>query len=296
MSSTASKLRSSIKGVAPRPNPLPPKPTQIAESQVQPRKPASKALLGSLVSPRWWSVLTPILIVAIWECLSRLGIADQRFFPPPTAVLGEALDMIREGELQSNIGVSLRRIFFGFVLGAVPGVVLGLCMGMLRPARMVLEPIISATLPIPKSALMPLLFLIFGLGEQSKVLFISIGVFFPVVIATEQGVRGVSRIYFDVAKDLDASRLRVFATVGLPGALPSMFSGFQLALGSAFIFGTLVEMLGARSGLGFVIWNGWQLFQVERMYVGIVTVSILGLVFGGLLRVIEARLVPWQGH
>ena len=185
-------------------------------------------------------------------------------------------------------------MLLGLALGATPALLLGLCMGLYRPVRAALDPIIAATYPIPKSAIVPLLLLIFGLGEMSKIVMVAIGAFFPVVINTSAGVQEIPAIYRDVGRNYGAGRWQTFRTIALPGALPLIMTGLKLAVGLGLILIVIAEMIGAKSGLGYMIWNAWQIFAVPTMYVGLITISVLGVIFTLVLTEIERVLVPWR--
>lgn len=240
------------------------------------------------------AVVSPLGLLILWEIASRTGVLDDRFFPAPTSIMSTLVDLAGSGELWVNTWVSLRRLVLGLLLGGIPGVVLGLIMGLYRPVRSALDPIIAATYPIPKSAIFPLLLLIFGLGELSKVVMVAIGAFFPIVINAAAGVRELDRIYHDVGKNFGASRWQTFRTIALPGSMPLVLTGVKLAVGLGLILIVIAEMLGAKSGLGYMIWNAWQIFSVETMYVGLVVISLLGVVFTLALNEIERFLVPWR--
>jgi NitT/TauT family transport system permease protein len=240
------------------------------------------------------SVTVPIGLLLVWELLSRLGVLDQRFFPPPTGIIATFLDLLSSGELLANTGISLQRLLLALVIGGVPALLLGLAMGLYRNLRLAVEPIIAATYPIPKSAIFPLFLLIFGLGEASKVAIVAVGVFYPIVVNTAAGVLEIDRVHHDVGKNFHAGRWQTFCTIALPGALPFILTGVNLAVGMALMLIVVAEMLGATSGLGYMIWNAWQTFSVETMYVGLVVISALGFVFSLVLKEVSALLVPWR--
>jgi len=243
---------------------------------------------------RLLAVLSPLALLALWELLSRSGILDDRFFPPPSEIASTFVDLARSGELWSNTWVSVRRVLLGLAMGAIPALGIGLAMGLYRPVRAALDPIVAATYPIPKSAIVPLLLLIFGLGEMSKIVMVAIGAFFPVVMNTAAGVREIPPIYRDVGSNYGASRWQTFRTIALPGALPLIMTGLKLAVGLGLILIVIAEMIGAKSGLGYMIWNAWQIFAVPTMYVGLITISILGVLFTLALTELERLVIPWR--
>lgn len=203
------------------------------------------------------------------------------------------MNLLVSGQLVTDILMTLSRIAVGFVLGAIPGVLLGLLLGSVRSVRLLLEPVFSSLLPIPKVAIYPLLLLIFGLGETSKYVIVAIGVFFYLFFNTMSGVMQTPPLFDDVARANGASRIQRRLTVSLPYALPSIFTGIKLATGGAFVIIAASEFVGAQSGLGYLIWSSWSTFAVSKMYVGIVTISALGYGATALEGYLERRLVPW---
>ena len=250
--------------------------------------------LSTQTKDRIITILSPILLLLLWEITVRLGLLDDRFFPAPTSIASTFVSLAESGELWTNTWVSLRRLFFGFFLGGIPALALGLLMGLYRPIRAAINPLVAATYPIPKSAILPLILLIFGLGEASKIVMVAIGVFFPVLINTVAGVLEIDRIYHDVGKNFGASRWKQFTTIALPGAMPLIMTGIKLGVGMGLILIAIAEIVGAKSGLGFMIWNAWQIFAVETMYVGLITIAILGFLFSIALDELEKLVIPWR--
>jgi NitT/TauT family transport system permease protein len=182
----------------------------------------------------------------------------------------------------------------GFVIGAIPAVAVGLAMAMFRPVRLFFDPLIAALFPIPKVALMPLLLLTFGFGDASKIALVATGVFFPVVINTYAGAANIDKIYIDVAQNFGASRRVMFRRIVFFGALPMIFAGLRVALAISFIILVAAEFVSSKTGLGYLIWNSWELLRVDRMFVGIVTIGIIGLVTSALFKEIEDYAIPWK--
>jgi len=229
----------------------------------------------------------------LWELLARFGIIDARFFPAPTAVLSYlAFESIADG-LPRHVGVSVWRIVAGYALGASLGVAMGVAMGMAPRVRSIFYPWVAVTYPLPKIALFPLIMLVFGIGEFSKIVVIAVGSFFLVLINTLQGIDGLAKIYHDVA---NVYRVKFWSKVGhivLPGAAPSIFTGLKLALGYSFVMMVASEFSGADSGLGYLIWQSWETFSIKAMYAGIFVVGVLGLIGSYTLDWAERRLLPW---
>lgn len=241
-------------------------------------------------------MLSPLIILILWELASRFGVLDARFFPAPSSITGEAWDLMKSGALLTDAWATLRRIVIGMVIGGVPAVALGLLLGVWRRGRQLITPILSALYPVPKIAVFPLMLLIFGLGETSKYAITAIVVFFLVFFNTLTGVLQLPNIYLDVARNANAKPLQLFRTVALPGALPGIFTGVRLAVGVAFVVMAAVEFVGSESGLGFLIWSAWQTFAVDSMYVGLVAISVLGYLCMLLVDLVERLTAPWAEH
>jgi len=248
--------------------------------------------IGEATRDRVLSVASPVALFVLWEIASRAHWIDPRFFPAPSSIAGTFGQMIANGTLLSNTLTTLERLAIGIVVGGVPGLLLGLAMGLYRPVYALVDPLISATYPVPKSAILPLILLVFGLGEPSKIAMVAIGMFYPVVINTAAGVRQIDRIYFDVGRNFGARGWPVFHTIAFPGALPVIMTGVKLGAGLGLILIAIAEMVGAQSGLGFLIWNAWQILQVNVMYVGLITIAVIGFVLTVLLNELERLLIP----
>lgn len=240
------------------------------------------------------SILSPLVLLAAWELSVRAGLVDRRFIPAPSIILIALWEMLASGELARHVGASLWRIIAGFTIGVVPAVLLGLWMGLSRPVRAVVDPLIAAVYPIPKIAILPLLMVFFGIGEASKIAVVAISAFFPILINTYTGVATVDRIYLDVAQSFGASRTLVFRRVVFPGALPVIFAGVRLALGVCLIVIVSAEFVAARSGIGFLIWSSWEILLIDKMFVGLLVIAAIGTLMNILLKEIQRRAIPWQ--
>ena len=241
-------------------------------------------------------LISPIGLIALWQILLMAGIGDRRFVPAPSDIAWRYWDMVVSGELETNTLVTLWRVLAGFVLGSIPGIVVGLLMAMFRPVRIFFDPLIASLFPIPKIALMPLLLLVFGFGDASKIALVVIAVFFPVVVNTYVGAANIERIYWDVAKNYGASQSVIFRRIVFFGALPMIFAGLRIALAVSFIVLVAAEFVATKTGIGYLIWNSWELLQVDVMFVGIVTIGILGLISSALFQEIERKVIPWKGE
>ena len=240
------------------------------------------------------TLLAPALILLVWELLSRSKTIDPRFWPAPSSLWVTARELVLEDGLLTDIRVSTMRIVAGFFLGAVPGVALGLLMGLFWPVRVFVMPVAAAIYAVPKIAILPLVIIAFGIGEFSKIFVVAISIFFLVVLNTMSGVLTIDRLYPDVARNFGANGLQVFLTVALPGALPAIFTGLRLALGFSLIVIVGTEFLAAKEGVGYLIWQSYQTFAIKKMYVGLVVTGLMGWGMALLLDLIERRALPWN--
>jgi NitT/TauT family transport system permease protein len=240
------------------------------------------------------SVLSPLTLLLVWELMARASAIDTRLFSSPSHIVEAFVPLLLSGDLIYNTAVSVQRVVLGFIAGAAPGIVLGISMGLSPIVRSAVEPMIAATYPIPKLAIMPLILLVFGLGETSKVFTIAIGVFYLVVINTMAGVLNIDRIYLDVARNYGASRRDFYFTVAFPGALPMIFAGLKLGMGMALILIVAAELSAAKAGVGWMIWRAYDMFDIEQMFVALIVLSVLGYLFSLLLDAVERWVVPWK--
>jgi NitT/TauT family transport system permease protein len=255
-----------------------------------------RARLAARRRDRILSIASPLGLLLAWELAAQTGLIDVRFFPAPSAIIAKLIEMARSGELTENVLISLQRIVLGFLLGGVPAIVIGIAMGIWRPIRALVDPLIVATYPIPKSSLLPLILLIFGLGEMSKVMMVAIGVFYPMAINATAGVLQINQIYLDVGKSFKASPWDTFRTIALPGALPFIMTGVKLGAGLALILIAIAEMVGAKSGIGYMIWSAWETFAVAKMYVGLFVIALIGFAISLLLNEIERWVIRWKAE
>jgi NitT/TauT family transport system permease protein len=196
--------------------------------------------------------------------------------------------------LAIHLRATLSRLFLGFALGGFPGLILGLAMGWSHRLRRIIDPLIAALHPIPKIAVLPLIMVVFGIGESSKIVSVGIAVFFPVLINAMAGVRQISPIYFEVAKNYGASLFRVLTRVVGPGSLPLVLTGMRLGLNTALVLTIAVEVVSAQVGLGEMIWFAWETLRTEELYATLIVTAGLGIGFNVVLQHLTARLVPWQ--
>jgi NitT/TauT family transport system permease protein/sulfonate transport system permease protein len=240
------------------------------------------------------SIATPIVFLIAWEVAARFGLMDKRFFPAPSNIFDSAMDMASSGVLVKDLLASLARILAGFALGVVTGLAGAIVLGLSRLTRAALEPFLSALYTVPKLALLPLLLLIFGLGEFPKMLLVAMTVFFYIWITCMEAILSLPESYREAAQSFGARGWSMFRHVTWPYLLPQLFIAMRLAIGAAVLVIVGVEFVQADEGVGYRIWHSWSLFQANRMYVGICTVAVLGFLLGFIVKWVGRLALPWQ--
>jgi NitT/TauT family transport system permease protein len=239
-------------------------------------------------------IAAPVSIVLAWQIAVQTRILNPGLFPPPTAIVASFIGYATSGDLATNAFWTFQRLIIGFILGGVPGVLVGLGMGMNRWVRAYFEPLIALLYPIPKIAILPLFYFIFGFGEQAKYAVVAFGVFFLMAINTQAGVLQIENIYLDVARAYKIRPASFYFKVLLPGALPNIFAGVKLSIGIAIVLAIAAEFQLTKTGLGFTIINAEQLLDVDRLYAALVAVSLLGFLMAAGLDLLERWLIPWR--
>jgi sulfonate transport system permease protein len=231
------------------------------------------------------------LLIA-WTIASHFVRSD--VLPGPLQVLEAGARLLVDGALIGHTLVSLRRVLVGFALGVIGGVVLGLFAGLSWLASRTIYVLVELLRPIPGIAWLPLAMLWFGLGESSKMFLIAIGVFFPVFVGTVRGIRQTDPAHVRSAQALGASRWQVIRDVVVPSALPEIMTGQRVGLSLGFIYMVAAELIGGRSGLGYMIAYARIAGQPDQIYVGILVIGVLNLGFGAVQRAIERHVLRWH--
>jgi NitT/TauT family transport system permease protein len=235
-----------------------------------------------------------LALAAAWEAAARLGVVSARYFPPPTAVAAALGSLVAGGTLWTETLVTLGRLGAAFAIAAPPAVALGLAMGLWRPLRRAVEPVLSALYPLPKIALLPLLLILLGVGEPAFVATSAITAFFQISISTMGGVATIDPRLVEAGQNYGAHGLRLFRKVILPAALPAVFTGLRLGLGLALITVIAVESVAAKSGLGHLVFRAWQMLLTAEMFAAFALIGLIGLLLTRGLRALQARALRWQ--
>ncbi len=239
-------------------------------------------------------LVLPALLLALWEWLSRSGIAPPNLLPAPSAVLKSLRDLALSGELPGHIGITLLRVLLGFLLGTAVATVLGALTGYSTLWRRLLDPFCQALRSIPSIAWIPLFVLWLGISESSKVTLIAVGAFFPVYLSTMAGIQQVDRKLVEVARVHGYSGAALVRRVLLPATLPAYITGLRGGLGLAWMFVVAAEYLGASEGLGFLLIDGQQTGRPTNIIAAILLFAVFGKVSDVALAAIGRRFVSWQ--
>jgi len=243
---------------------------------------------------RMGSVLIVLGALAIWELAVVSGLLAGTFFPQPSKIIASLWLLLGTGDVFTHAAVTLTRTLGGFAIGAGSGLALGLAMGAWPRLHALLDPIVALIHPIPKVAVLPLVLVIFGIGEASKVALGALGCFFPMLINTVAGVRQISPTYFEVARSYGAGPMAMFSGVVIPGSLPLVLTGARLALNMSLVLVIAGELLVAQRGLGQAMWFSWQTMRIADVYAWLVVTGFIGVMLNWTLARIANWIMPWR--
>jgi sulfonate transport system permease protein len=247
-----------------------------------------------LPSARWVRLVSPVLIVVVWQIASSTGVLPQRLLASPTTVVGTAIDITRDGTLPHAIEISLQRALIGFAIGAVIGVGLALIAGLSLFAEQIIDPPLQMLRMLPFYGLIPLFILWFGIGELPKVVLVAFGVAIPLYLNTFAGIRDVDGKLAELARVQQLSKFGLIRHIVLPGALPQALVGLRQSLGVAWLALIVAEQVNADAGLGYLIDNARDFLRTDIIVVGLLVYSLLGLLTDSLVRLIERKALVWR--
>lgn len=245
-------------------------------------------------SPRWVGIAVFAVLIALTEWGTRSGWISALTLPRPSDVLKTLVQLYQSGQLVQHLVPSLTRLAVGATLGATLGVVAGVLIGLFSYIRAGLVPLVAAIFPIPKIALLPLFVIWFGIDEGSKYALIAFGTFTPTVVATYGAVDNVDRSLIRMGQSFGLSWFSIVRKIVLPGAMPGILSGLRISLAIAIILLVAAEMLGAEYGIGAYILEAGALYDLERLFAGVVILSLLGVVVSFAIGLVERRLLGWR--
>jgi sulfonate transport system permease protein len=231
--------------------------------------------------------LLPIVLLAIWQWVSTSGLVAVSMLPSPTMVWLAAVDLTERGLFGHYVAISTQRVLVGFAFGAAIGLALGAMVGLSKLANVVLGPSLGGVRAVPSLAWVPLLILWFGIGEESKVVLIAIGAFFPVYTIVGAALQHVDEHLLEAGRAFGLHGLRLFVAVQLPAVVPSTVSALRLALAQSWLFLVAAELIASSMGLGFLLNDSGQNGRIDRIFLAIITLALLGKLTDSILGLFE---------
>lgn len=269
---------------------------ELTQGALHEKKETVKAGRSSKLQPILLGAALPIILIAVWEMLSRTGVVPAYQLPAPSVILETILGLAADESLWGHIGITVYRVFFGFLIGTVFAVILGSIVGLYGKAEQIFDPMIQAFRSIPSLAWVPLFILWMGIGEPSKVTMIAVGVFFPVYLNVVSGIGGVDRKLIEVGKMYGLNTFQLIKRVILPASLPSFLTGLRSGLGLGWMFVVAAELMGASTGLGYLLVLGQNTLSPETILASIVLFAIIGKLSDWILKTVEEKSLHWQDN
>ncbi len=255
------------------------------------------AASGLDVPPWLYGVLPwvlPLALLAGWHGLSVSGLLSTGVMPGPLDVWRAGVELAERGELQRDIGVSLRRVFIGFSLGGGTGLLLGFAVGLSGLLRSLLDRSVQMLRTIPHLALVPLMIVWFGIGEEPRILLVALGTLFPVYLNTVAGIRNVDPKLLELGRSYGLKPLALVLQVVLPASLQPILTGVRYALGVAWLTLVVGETIASRDGIGYLVQNARELLRLDIIVLAILLYALAGWLADWLTRLVERRVLRWH--
>lgn len=240
------------------------------------------------------SYLSPVALILAWEALAQLGVIPTRVLPAPSAVLKTGWRLIETGDLQSNLLVSSLRALSGLAIGTVVGLTFGIIVGFSRLGDAVFDRSLQMVRAVPFFAILPMIIIWFGVGEAGKLFLVGKAVMFPIYLNTVLGIRQVDPKLLELARISKLTRRETIFRIILPGALPSILSGFRMAITISWLALIVAETIGARSGLGYLATDAREYLRTDVIVLTIIIYAVIGILSDVVARKLEASLLSWH--
>ncbi|WP_164989028.1 aliphatic sulfonate ABC transporter permease SsuC [Fictibacillus sp. S7] len=238
--------------------------------------------------------IVPILLLVIWQTLSSAGLLSTRVLPNPVDIVKSAVELGKSGLLFDNIWISFKRAALGFIVGGGIGFVLGLMNGLSRVSENLLDTTIQMVRNIPHLALIPIVILWFGIGEEAKLFLVALGTFFPIYLNTYHGIRTVDGSLIEMGRVYGLGKRSLFWNIVLPGALPSILVGIRFALGITWVTLIVAETIASNSGIGYMAMNAREFMQLDVVILSIILYAILGKLSDFAAKLAEKQCLKWH--
>ncbi|SYW16858.1 ABC transporter permease subunit [Oenococcus oeni] len=238
--------------------------------------------------------IIPVGIIVIWQFIVTAGIASGKLLPAPSDILLDAWKLFKSGELQKNIGISLFRALLGFIIGGGIGFILGVLNGIFKVCRLAFDNTIQMLRNIPHLALIPLIILVIGIGESSKIFLVSVGCMFPMYINTYHGVTSIDKGLVEMGRSYGLSNSQVFFKIIFPGALPTILMGVRYALGVMWTTLIVAETVATSSGIGYMANEAEQFTDMSTVILCILIYALFGKLSDFIAKLLEDTFLVWQ--
>jgi len=247
--------------------------------------------------------VVPVFLLVFWEVISRSGLFPMALFPPPTRVISVWIDWMfgTNGSSEINSGLWLEavlssgmRVMSGYFIAVAIGVVLGVAIGWSKIVERLIEPTIQMLRPIPPAAWIPLAIIWLGIANKPAIFLVTLGSFFPIVVNTIYGVKTTDKNLIRAASMMGSSRWQIIRYVIMPAALPSIFTGLRLGIGTAWALTVTAEMIAVKNGLGYVLWDSYYFLRYDLVIASMASMGLMGFLMDLLIKKIMDRLLHWQ--
>lgn len=238
----------------------------------------------------FYAIFLPVVILILWEWAADTGKINRNVIPPPSNLAETFVQLVTSGKLGQGLLISFQRVIVGFLIASVIGIVLGFLMGLFVPVNKMLSSLVNILRPIPVIALIPIFIIILGIGEPANISIIIIGALWPILLNTLAGVLNVDRKLLEVAYVYRISRRKIIFKIILPSALYHILTGLRLGIGGAWASVVAAEMIGATSGIGYMIMFAKSLAQASNMYVLVLVIGVIGLLIDRVLLVFQKHI------
>lgn len=239
-------------------------------------------------------IILPLLILIMWIVVAKIEVFSPVILPSIDMVLESFKVQITSGQLFKDMGISLLRVVEGYLIAAFLGITLGVFMGMIKRVNNFFTLTFGAIRQIPMLAWIPLIILWAGIGEASKIIVITLAAFFPILLNTINGIKRTDKNLIEVGNMYNLSKWKLFTKVYLPSSLPSIFVGLKLGLGISWMAVVGAEIIASSSGIGYRMNDARSLMQPEVVFVGMITIAILGVLMDQILTILSKKITPWE--
>lgn len=261
--------------------------TDLTRNQKQPRAYSFKQLLPWLI---------PVGLIIIWQIAGTLGWISTKLLPTPWAVIQDGVSLWQSGELQKNMGISLYRALVGFAIGGSVGFFFGMLNGLSKTARALFDSTIQMLRNIPHLSLIPVVIILFGIGETAKISLVTVGVVFPIYINTFHGITSVDPELIEMGQAYGLSKREMLTKIVFPGALPTILVGVRYALGVMWTTLIVAETISSTSGIGYMATNAQEFMNMKTVLLCIVIYALLGKISDLIAKLLEDICLDWQAE